>query len=343
MAIYRSLWWWKMTIYRSLPPLKMAIYRSLGGKGIMVGVGENRYICGNIEIMKKFVTALVAMVFVWLGAAAALPQEVRWGNEAHDIAKIDSLVRALNAFCTTDPNKEVAMCAMGYGDTPYVAGTLEGEPEMLTITTEGFDCTTFVDLVAATASAVLDGGTSWTDVANRLREMRYRGGKVDGYASRHHYVSDWITENTYKGLIREVTDEAPTSRKKALTLNYMTKHRDKYPALADSATYEKMRDVESGLRGINTYYIPKAEVGSKENAAFMQDGDIAFITTSIPGLDVTHAGIIMKEPKTGEPHLFHASSRAGAVILDTTPLSSYLARQKTATGIRLVRLVRNPM
>ncbi|MCM1337815.1 MAG: DUF1460 domain-containing protein [Candidatus Amulumruptor caecigallinarius] len=301
----------------------------------------------------KVVAALVAVAVCGMSAvsvAAALPQEVRWGDEARDIAKIDSLLRVLPDAGTAEPGALMVKVGESFIGTPYVAGTLEGSPdgdsaaegvaEALTINTGELDCTTFVELAAAVVGAYREGAASWTDVAERLRDMRYRGGKVDGYASRHHYVSDWITENTYRGSVKEVTPEAPNSRQKALSLDFMTRHRDKYPVLADSATFERMRSVERGLRGIKTYFIPKATLGSKDAMAFMRDGDIVFITTSIGGLDVTHAGIIVKDSTTGEPHMLHASTRAGKVILDPQPLHSYLARNKTATGIRLVRLAR---
>lgn len=288
--------------------------------------------------MKKLAFALAMILAAFISASAALPQEVRWGDEPRDIAKIDSLLTAMQTSGVTDPGKLMVTVSEAFIGTPYVAGTLEGEPETLTINTRALDCTTLVDLAAAIVSAHLDGGTSWTDVANRLREMRYRSGRVDGYPSRHHYVSDWITENTFRGTVQEVTAEAPSARRKPLSLDFMTRHRDKYPALADSAAYARMRSVESGLRGINASYIPKTDINSKATVAFMRDGDIAFITTSIPGLDVTHAGVIVKDAATGVPHLLHASSRAGRVILDSTPLQAYLARNKTVTGIRLVRL-----
>lgn len=75
------------------------------------------------------------------------------------------------------------------------------------------------------------------------------------------------------------------------------------------------------------------------SAGALRSGDIAFITTSIAGLDAIHAGIIIMDSK-GVPHLLHASSKAGKVIVDPIPLPTYLSRNKSATGLRVLRLPR---
>lgn len=205
--------------------------------------------------MKKIFAAITLLLAVAFTAAAALPQEIRWGNEERDIAKLDSVVASLRSSADADPNILTEKAARAFIATPYVAGTLEGASEALTINTGALDCTTFVELTAALAQTVREGGTSWHDVAAKLRDMRYRNGRIDGYASRLHYVSEWISDNVYRNQIREVTEEIPGSRRQAQSLNFMTRHRDKYPALADSATYARMRAVESGLRGsIHGFY-----------------------------------------------------------------------------------------
>lgn len=117
----------------------------------------------------------------------------------------------------------------------------------------------------------------------------------------------------------------------------MTTHRDKYPQLADSATYARIKDSERVLHRAKSYFIPKTAVSSREVRDFLADGDVVFITTSIEGLDVSHAGVIFKDEK-GVPHMLHASTTAGKVIEDPVALADYLARQKKATGIRIVRL-----
>jgi hypothetical protein len=74
----------------------------------------------------------------------------------------------------------------------------------------------------------------------------------------------------------------------------------------------------------------------KDVLSELKEGDVVLITTKTPGLDVQHMGILIME--NGQPYLMHASSAAGAVIIDKTPLTDYLRRNRTATGIRVLRL-----
>ncbi len=51
---------------------------------------------------------------------------------------------------------------------------------------------------------------------------------------------------------------------------------------------------------------------------------------------MTHIGIVML--KDGVPHLLHASSKLGKVVLDPTPLSEYLRKNNNITGARFIRI-----
>lgn len=117
---------------------------------------------------------------------------------------------------------------------------------MLAVSTSGLDCTTLVELSMALAKSVADGGDGWRDALYNLRDIRYRGGVVDGYASRLHYISDWITDNTYRRNIREVTSDAPRAKAQVASVNFMTVHRDKYPPLADQVRMTKS-EIWSGV------------------------------------------------------------------------------------------------
>ncbi len=167
--------------------------------------------------------------------------------------------------------------------------------------------------------------------------MRYRGGKLNGYASRLHYVSDWIIDNAHRGIIKEVTSNFPGVQYAIKTIDFMSAHRDQYPALADSAEYERMRSAEIGYRNHRFPYIKSSKCSSKDVIKAMRDGDIVAITTKTPGLDVQHLGIIVM--KDGIPHLMHASSVKKSVVIDSEPLSEYMRKNRSASGIRVIRLV----
>ena len=90
---------------------------------------------------------------------------------------------------------------------PYVASTLEvNREEQLVVNTRQLDCTTLVENVVALTLCTQRHLYSARDFMNALVELRYRGGVLDGYASRLHYFTDWIEDNTRLGLVVEQQD-----------------------------------------------------------------------------------------------------------------------------------------
>ncbi len=116
----------------------------------------------------------------------------------------------------------------------------------------------------------------------------------------------------------------------------MSTHRDSYPALADSAAFEGIRNLEAGYNRHMYPYINKRNLYKKDLFADLRDGDIVCLTTKIDGLDVSHLGIVRFVK--GKPHLLHASSTAKKVIVDKDDLFEMLKLSRNVTGIRVVRL-----
>ena len=217
--------------------------------------------------------------------------------------------------------------------TPYVAGTLEvSENESLVINLRGLDCTTFVENVLAFGILLKKGNPDFENYTKVLQRIRYRDGQLNGYPSRLHYFSEWITNNERKGLVKEMTSLiGGVSLEKAR--NFMTVHRELYPNLESTENYEKMIQIEKTLRVQPIYYLPVKTFASNEKA--IQHGDIIALATSITGLDVTHTGIASREAD-GRIYLLHASSK-GQVELSQIPLVDYLGGVKNNTGILVAR------
>ncbi|MBD5257729.1 MAG: DUF1460 domain-containing protein [Barnesiella sp.] len=214
-------------------------------------------------------------------------------------------------------------------------GGLNGSDEVLTVNIDEVDCTTLIDYVAALALTGGEHRTSWRDFVYNLQRMRYRNGEVKGYPSRLHYISDWIVDNAHRGNLEEVTNRCDLATYEVKSLNFMSANRNLYPALADSANFAGIKEAESGYRNHRYPIIKTQRVG---NAAknFLRTGDIVALCTTKKGLDVSHMGILFIDEKK-VPYLLHASSKAGKVILDTTPLEQYLTKNRLA-GIRVIRL-----
>lgn len=217
---------------------------------------------------------------------------------------------------------------------PYRAKTLETEgPERLVVNLRTFDCLTFVETVLALTYLIQSRKRSFRAFRDLLRRIRYRSGRINGYASRLHYFLDWLRDNERKGFLKDVTSEIGGQPFKK-TLSFMTTYPDLYPALKNGETLRKMKAVERGLSRTRAFFLPKACVKDKEDR--ISNGDLIALTTRIEGLDVQHVGFAVRQKK--RIHLLHASSREKKVVLTRETLQRYLTRRRTVTGIMIARL-----
>lgn len=225
---------------------------------------------------------------------------------------------------------------------PYVAHTLEVcDPERLVVNTRQLDCTTLVENVAALSLCVYRNLYTWRDFLNTLVSLRYRDGRLDGYTSRLHYFSDWIDDNSRRGLVAEVQKNVPPfNAVQTLNVNYMTNHVMHYEALkAHPAMVPAIAAQEESLTGRRYRYIPKAAVDEDPSVRWaVRDGDIIAITCSKPGLDIAHLGIAVWR-KDGL-HLLNASQLHKKVVEESMTLGQYLKKHPSHTGIRVVRIQR---
>ncbi len=287
--------------------------------------------------MRRVFLFLSIVLLIVSQALALSPDSVRYHHEATDTACITQIIDKTRSAKLENMGDRMVFIARQWLGTPYVASTLEGDEEMLTVNTSQLDCTTFVESVIALAMTVSEDTTTYRDYEKNLQSIRYRGGVIDGYSSRLHYVSDWVADNCKRGNFTEVSEQFAQSKKQKLQLNYMTSHRRSYKTLVDDAEeYAKMQDVEMMYSNYVSTYIPKQVLDKPQVSRLLQEGDIILFTTTTPGLDVSHMGIIVMIK--GEPHLLHASSQAKKVIIDQISLQNYLMNHNKISGIRVVRM-----
>ena len=250
-----------------------------------------------------------------------------------DQKAFENKIRDLNNIPTQHTGTLLVDVGKSFIGTPYVAGTLEvSEIESLVINLSGLDCTTFVENVLAFGILLKNGTSDFDRYTEVLKRIRYRDGRLSGYASRLHYFSEWITNNEKKGLVKNITPLMGGVRLEKAR-NFMTAHRELYPHLESAENYEKMVQIEKALLQQPLYYLPRKSVASYEKD--LQHGDIIALATGIKGLDVTHTGIASREAD-GRIYLLHASSK-GQVELSPIPLTDYLAGIKNNTGILVAR------
>lgn len=252
-----------------------------------------------------------------------------------DSTFITGLLQKYNAAKMSGGSLMLAIAGEFTGNK-YVAGTLEqGSNEPLVINTQELDCTTFVEQVVAIYATVNEGKEGFRDMYTNLQRIRYRGGIRSGYASRLHYISQWIADSAKQHIIHEI-DYGPVGRTLPIDLHYMSTHPASYKQLQGNGTLvNEIAKWERAMHGIEAAYIPKQELLRTTNELPVYDGDIIALTTNIKGLDVTHIGFAFWE--NGKLHLLHASSAAGKVIKDHKNLYEYQKNKKNQTGIRVFR------
>lgn len=217
--------------------------------------------------------------------------------------------------------------------SPYVANLLDRTPqETLVVNLMQFDCVLFVETVLALSRGIAVQDYSYQAFTDRLQEQRYRQGKLDGYCSRLHYFSEWVVDNEARQIVQNLTAElGGTSFNKLL--NFMSQHRTHYPRLsADNTVYQCIQAMEARLNPLKVNFIASENI--RQTYPQLQSGDIVAIATHVPGLDVTHTGLVYRHPD-GRLGLIHAVP-SGAVKI-SPDLDSYVQQVEDQVGILVAR------
>jgi hypothetical protein len=217
--------------------------------------------------------------------------------------------------------------------TPYQEDLLDKDKEeTLVITLNKFDCVLFVETVSAMARGVAVQDYSYETFVARIRQQRYWNGQMNGYGSRLHYFSEWILDNQKRGAVKNIGHELggiPLHKK----LNFMSQNRQSYPRLVrNDEAYRRIVEMEDKLDGVAVDYIPTNQI--HRAYAQLQPGDIVAVATNIPGLDVSHTGLVYRYPD-GNIGFIHASPIGQVTI--ARDLETYVGKVRNAIGILVTR------
>lgn len=280
------------------------------------------------------------LVLCWVGAfcfrpglqAQGISGVVLYATE-EDRAIVHRYLDAMAGRDTLPFGELMVETALFFLDTPYVGGTLEKEPEGLVVNLREMDCTTLVENVLALARTLQSGDPSFDTFCRELQTIRYREGRITGYPDRLHYMSDWIWENARKGIVRDLTAEA-SGVPLPLDLSFISTHPQAYKQLEGRPDW--IRQIAAKEKEINRRrytYIPKTEIDRADRC--LQSGDVVCFVTTVPGLDVSHVGILYRK---GERITFiHASTTAKRVIVNEASIQDYTARMKSNRGLMIAR------
>lgn len=221
---------------------------------------------------------------------------------------------------------------------PYVAKTLEvNKEERLVVNLRQLDCTTYVETVLALSRCMAQGKPTFANYLTQLRLIRYAGGVVS-YPTRKHYFTYWIQQGVKQGLVKDIQGPNPPFKAvQTVNADYMTNHLSQYPMLTGKPQWvSEIRSMEKSITGLRPRYISTAAIdNSRLLRQTVHDGDIIAIVTTKQGLEISHVGIAVWH--TDGIHMLNASSLYHKVVEDSNLLRTYLKRQKSARGVRVVR------
>lgn len=293
--------------------------------------------------MKNFsrISMVVLMLAVALQApVAAAAQGVAQGNISQEsVQKYGELSKVLKANQQKSVPELMIIVAKQMLGTEYVAGTLEKVPEQLTVSLTQTDCILFVESCLAMALNAKKGTFHPDSLCATIQSLRYRNGKVDGYASRIHYTSEWIRQGEARGIFREITDVLSGDNLSGQRFSYMSEHSDAYRQLkGNPAEVDRIAQMESSLNQHTDYFvIPKEAVSKMEH--LLKDGDILGFNSTVKGLDIAHVALVYHKDN-GQVGFIHASQADGKVVIDEKSIADYVNARKSNNGIRIVRVNR---
>jgi hypothetical protein len=283
---------------------------------------------------------LVAIMMCGAPAAAERWPEADW-------RVLDAKVRwaVAQGLDTIPLGNAIARLGESFVGASYTPGTLEVPgPERVVINLREFDCVTFIENLLAMTRFIREGGTALladrasaeARYAGYLQEIRYRGGVLDGYPSRLHYFSEWLSDNAARGWLGLLTRELG-GVEDAEALGFMSAHPGAYRQMAEPGVAGAIRAMEQRLNGGPArWYLPENRIEAA--ASGIRDGDLIAATSTLPGLDVAHTGIALW--RNGRLHLLHAPLVGKSVEISALPLAQRIAEIKTQDGIMVARVLR---
>ena len=226
--------------------------------------------------------------------------------------------------------------------TPYVAGTLDEDPESerLRIYLTKTDCIIFVETCLNLARTVRDAdgkAPDFNSFVSNVASTRYRKEPPYSYSDRVHYTTEWIRrqDSFLKDITLDLGGEVNDH-----PISFMSSHPKSYKQLADADNIprsalelKKIQEIEEDLNKSPMTYIPKSKIAATSDK--IQSGDIICFVSTVEGLDIAHVGMAYVED--GRVGFIHASQNDGKVVIDSRTIEEYVLPRRNLSGIKVVR------
>ena len=296
----------------------------------MIKFAENKE-----DMFKKLSLTILFSVFGWLASNALdlrNPEIVSPGA----MAKIDSLLSDLRQQDGRLGDRIVAAAKkfIGSPEDDYYGKDSLGN---LKINLNSFTPLMLVNnSIALARAASIPGIVDWRTFAAELERVACRRGEDKGFPFIMYHGADWIGDNSARGVVKELTENYNGVEVRTKSLDDMTRNRDKFAALKDSATFENVRMVEMGFRTHRIPTLKRETIKRKDLMDDLQNGDVIILVPYKDGHDIFDIGII--EMKEDGPHMIHVSPQSHKVVEEEEVLPRYMGLlTKYYQGYRIIR------
>jgi hypothetical protein len=222
--------------------------------------------------------------------------------------------------------------------TPYGGGS-NGCPQAHTlVNVKQMDCMTFVENYWAMVftrhliSQMKDQPEEeemFAMYVQNLNAIRYYAGVNQRNEDRIQYLTSGFIQLEKAGVLEAVGKQACEPLKR--NIHYVSSNKTKFGGFTDWAF---IQNKEKEMSQYPYHMFSKNEIS--KYAELAQDGDLVGLVTTVPGLDVSHCGVITKKgPKV---YMTHASSVKKQLVV-AQPLEEYLSNRTTISGIVVFRPV----
>jgi hypothetical protein len=211
----------------------------------------------------------------------------RWTKE-----ELDDLLKESSAL--NDIGRKIDFLSRQFLGVEYKGSTLIGSaetPEVFVIDLEGVDCFTFIDYIEA-----MRVSRSFAGFREHLTKVRYRSGDI-AYEARNHFFTDWREFNP--DMVNDITKDISAGKSRQVK-KILNRKDDKSYLLPGIPCRER-----------EIAYIPSEAINDAviEN---LRTGDYTGIYSEQDGLDVSHAGIVIKDKDS--VFFRHASTKSMRVV-----------------------------
>ncbi len=237
-----------------------------------------------------------------------------------------------------DYNQYIYQMLSCFEGVPYGNGGRGCPTAHTLVNVNSMDCMTFIENIWAISfskhiisqmKTIPPDSACFSIFVQNLNAFRYYEGRNQKLEDRIQYLSSAFKQLEDKGLLVNVAKTSGVPLKK--NINYITTHKSKYRGFTD---WKRIRDKEIEMSNYNYWWYPLDSLDRYAQVA--RNGDLVGLVTSVPGLDVSHCGII--SVVKGELFMTHASSIKKKVTINQN-LNEYLSSRTTITGLIVYRPV----